>query len=67
MRASYVDRWLCDEAREKHKMEINVAEWDVVTTPPDVPRQSNGYDCGVFTCLFADCLARGLVRHLCDH
>lgn len=29
------------------------AEWRLVQSGPTVPRQENGYDCGVFTCYYA--------------
>ena len=32
-------------------------EWTLVGSTQDtVPQQINGYDCGVYTCLFIDCL-----------
>jgi sentrin-specific protease 1 len=30
-------------------------------TPRDCPNQENGYDCGVFTCIFEEHLSRGAV------
>jgi len=32
--------------------------WELVPTRGDTPRQRNGYDCGVFTCMFADFLSK---------
>jgi sentrin-specific protease 1 len=37
----------------------NQAEWKLVSTTIDTPRQENGFDCGVFTCMFADFLSLG--------
>jgi sentrin-specific protease 1 len=37
----------------------NLAEWKLVGTTIDTPRQENGFDCGVFTCMFADFLSMG--------
>ena len=33
-------------------------QWKLVGTQRDTPRQQNGYDCGVFTSMFADFLSR---------
>ena len=32
-------------------------EWELVESTPDTPQQRNGYDCGVFTCMFCDFLS----------
>ena len=32
-------------------------EWELVESAPDTPQQRNGYDCGVFTCMFCDFLS----------
>ena len=34
------------------------SKWSVYK-PVDLPKQTNGYDCGVFTCLFADIICQG--------
>ena len=36
------------------------AEWDLVPTTSNTPRQKNGYDCGVFTSTCADFLSLGV-------
>lgn len=55
----YLMRWVKDEAEDKKMGEGFVeSEWKMVARP-DVPRQENSDDCGVFTCKFADFLARG--------
>ena len=47
-------RWLQDEHRNKHGSELDSAEWGrQLNGAYAVPRQLNGCDCGVFTCLFA--------------
>ena len=33
-------------------------QWELVPTQRDTPRQRNGYDCGVFTCMFADFVSK---------
>ena len=32
-------------------------EWELVESTPDTPQQLNGYDCGVFVCMFCDFLS----------
>ena len=37
---------------------INISEWSFyVNKPGEIPQQVNQFDCGVFTCLYARCLA----------
>ena len=33
-------------------------QWELVPTQRDTPRQRNGFDCGVFTCMFADFVSK---------
>lgn len=62
----YLMRWVKDEAMDKRKGEgFLESEWKLVARP-DVPRQENSDDCGVFTCKFADFLARGWNRFSFD-
>lgn len=50
-------RYLQDEHQDKKKTPMKCPElWTLVPCIDDTPRQQNGYDCGVFTCLFADFL-----------
>lgn len=51
-------RYLQDEARDKKKIELDLADWGD-HQPKDIPLQKNGYDCGVFACKFAECIASG--------
>jgi sentrin-specific protease 1 len=50
-----------DEWKSKNQGEAlpNLEEWKLVSTTIDTPRQENGWDCGVFTCMFADFLSLG--------
>jgi len=48
-------QYLKDEWKAKKKGgELDVCEWELVACTRDTPQQLNGYDCGVFTCMFAD-------------
>lgn len=51
-------RYLKDEWASKKGGELPDADkWEIVGTVESVPHQQNGYDCGVFTCMFADFLS----------
>jgi len=54
-------RYVKDEWKNKNdgKELPHADEWKLVTCRPDTPRQENGFDCGVFTCMFADFLSMG--------
>lgn len=59
--SEFILKYLEDEFRDKRKHE----ECPQFTTEfsteivDDIPQQRNGYDCGVFMCSFAECLANG--------
>ncbi|XP_043276025.1 sentrin-specific protease 1-like [Venturia canescens] len=44
--------YLVEEAKNKGEGLIKEDEW-ILATKKDIPRQSNGYDCGVFVCMYA--------------
>ncbi|XP_043282341.1 sentrin-specific protease 1-like [Venturia canescens] len=44
--------YLVEEAKNKGAGPIQIEEWSLVTKM-NIPRQTNGYDCGVFVCLYA--------------
>jgi len=51
-------RYLKDEWAAMKGGELPDADkWSIVGAKTGVPRQTNGYDCGVFTCMFADFLS----------
>ena len=45
------------EHMDKKKKPIDLSEWADYSNPR-TPQQSNGYDCGVFTSQFIECLSR---------
>jgi len=50
--------YLKDEWKAKKGGEMpDEQQWKLIPTTSDTPCQQNGYDCGVFTCMFADFLA----------
>mmetsp|Transcript_7482 Transcript_7482/g.13422 ORF Transcript_7482/g.13422 Transcript_7482/m.13422 type:complete len:425 (-) Transcript_7482:221-1495(-) len=52
----FLRRYLDDEHKSRRGAPLaGVDEWGLVHV--DVPQQENGYDCGVFTCCFAECLS----------
>src|SRR3990167_6788777 len=50
-------KYIVDEHKDKKKSDFNVADWSNYC-PKDIPHQQNGYDCGVFTCKFAEAQSR---------
>ncbi|CCI40892.1 unnamed protein product [Albugo candida] len=50
-------RYICDEMKDKKNTEIVVDDWELIPTTIDTPQQKNGFDCGVFTCIFAEYVA----------
>ena len=47
--------YLKDEWKAKKGGDLPDADsWRLVTCTADTPVQENGFDCGVFTCMFAD-------------
>jgi len=49
--------YLNQESRDKRGSDFNLDEWKAVNRK-DIPRQTNGCDCGVFLCTFAEYIAR---------
>ncbi|ORX79617.1 cysteine proteinase [Basidiobolus meristosporus CBS 931.73] len=48
--------YLHEEAESK-KVDVDLSGWTNYT-PKDIPRQENGYDCGVFSCQYAEYASR---------
>lgn len=58
----YIKRYIADEAQDKKKEIIDLSQWTCDQngdSEKGIPLQQNGYDCGVFTCMFAKCLSFG--------
>lgn len=54
-----LQKYLKDEHQDKKKKPLT-DKWTVkIYGHSEIPNQSNGCDCGVFTCMFADCLGEG--------
>ncbi|KAJ1448349.1 hypothetical protein M885DRAFT_623520 [Pelagophyceae sp. CCMP2097] len=52
-------RYLGDEHQDKRGSPFDAAGWTKVTTTPDTPQQSNGFDCGVFASYCAHYVSLG--------
>ncbi|TKA57179.1 hypothetical protein B0A53_01135 [Rhodotorula sp. CCFEE 5036] len=50
-------KWLKEEHKSRKGTEIDLSDWEDYWDP-EVPRQSNADDCGVFTCMFMESLSR---------
>ncbi|KAF9912694.1 SUMO1 sentrin specific peptidase 1 [Linnemannia zychae] len=55
MLREYLDK----ESQDKRNTPFNFDGWEN-DCPKDIPRQRNGYDCGVFTCTFIEFKSRGV-------
>ena len=48
-----------DEYKVKNGgQEMDVSEWELVSCTADTPQQRNGFECGVFTCMFCDFISK---------
>lgn len=52
-------KFLETESINKRETKLNISEWKLVYSIPNIPQQQNCYDCGVFACKYADYVARG--------
>ncbi|RHY39933.1 hypothetical protein DYB34_003700 [Aphanomyces astaci] len=50
-------KYLHDESQHKKNTPFDATGWELVGTTDDTPQQDNSFDCGVFTCMFADYLS----------
>jgi sentrin-specific protease 1 len=54
-------RWLVDEKKDKKNEQLDISTWTTETKHRStVPKQANGYDCGVFTTIGIDFLSDDL-------
>ncbi|NXC37554.1 SENP2 protease, partial [Penelope pileata] len=52
-------RYLQEESKQKRKLELSAAEWTLRSMAShEIPQQTNGSDCGVFLCKYADYISR---------
>ncbi|XP_039412740.1 sentrin-specific protease 2 isoform X1 [Corvus cornix cornix] len=52
-------KYLEEESKEKRNIELTASEWTLRSLgAEEIPQQSNGSDCGVFVCKFADFITR---------
>jgi sentrin-specific protease 1 len=49
--------YIQNESKDKNNYDMDLSDWEDYC-PKDIPSQLNGYDCGVFTLLFAEYLSR---------
>ncbi|KAG1146077.1 hypothetical protein G6F37_004969 [Rhizopus arrhizus] len=49
--------YLEEEHLDKKKVLYDTSEW-IIESPSNIPAQGNAYDCGVFTCTFAERISR---------
>jgi len=60
----YALQYLKDEHLNKFNSPLpNLREWTLIDNNHNIPKQENGYDCGIFVCLFAEALANGEKPH----
>uniref|UniRef100_A0A1B0B6J7 Ubiquitin-like protease family profile domain-containing protein n=1 Tax=Glossina palpalis gambiensis TaxID=67801 RepID=A0A1B0B6J7_9MUSC len=52
-----LEQYLKDESMDKRKQPFDTSQF-LIESVPDVPRQMNGSDCGVFSCMFAEYVTR---------
>lgn len=52
-----IKEFLAGESRFKRKENFNFTGWKELT-PKDIPLQMNNFDCGVFTCIYAEFKSR---------
>ncbi|CAH2079533.1 unnamed protein product [Thlaspi arvense] len=55
-------KYIVDEVKDKSGKVIDVSSWDIEFVK-DLPRQQNGYDCGMFMLKYIDFYSRGLALH----
>ena len=54
----YLRDYLNKEHKDKKKKDFDFTGWEDYFDE-NAPQQENGYDCGVFSCQYMECLSRG--------
>ena len=52
-----LNAYLQEESMDKRNIQIDMSHWTIECIQ-DCPKQSNGSDCGVFSCMFAEFISR---------
>lgn len=52
-----LEQYLKDESKDKRQKPFDTSDWRLESVA-DCPRQMNGSDCGVFSCMFAEYVTR---------
>lgn len=56
----FLRKYVQDEHKAKKGKALDgVEDWELILHEKPVPQQENGYDCGVFTCMFGDYVSAG--------
>lgn len=50
--------FLQNESIKKKNMELDIEKWRLQYKIPNIPKQQNYYDCGVFVCKYAEYISR---------
>ncbi|VWU51740.1 sentrin-specific protease 1, putative, partial [Hepatocystis sp. ex Piliocolobus tephrosceles] len=56
----HISQYVVDEMMDKKNIKMTLDDWQYDKegkSEQGIPQQHNGYDCGVFTCMFAKCLS----------
>jgi len=51
-------KWLVDEVKDKKGEHFDLSGWKDIWWK-EIPKQTNSSDCGVFVCMYAECISRG--------
>ena len=54
-------KYVQDESKDKSQKPYDMSEWREIAHRDGMPRQQNGYDCGVFMCVTADYVSQGAI------
>ena len=61
-------KYLNDESKDKENHDIDINEWSLLNCNKlTTPQQNNGFDCGVFTIMFADFIINNIPIMYINH